>query len=212
LLLRSLILSLRLDGLGATVKRIRAHLFAQELRYVFVRHLQPPATPVELPTETNGIVVRCMTESDLADIHIRRYQPRNLPHPYEAMVAARTGKVVGAAWYTNAVTADQPWYRAVEPHLIRPARLHENMFAVPGDKAAAWALAKTATDRLATTGIRTVVGVIGAHNKPSILMSRLLGARLAARVSVRRRFGHSTTVVEAVTSDQDAAITTSTNA
>ena len=212
MLLRSLILSLRLDGPGATVKRIRAHLFAQELRYVFVRHLRPPSTPVELPAETNGIVVRYMTESDLANPYIRRYQPRRLRHPYEAVIAARAGRIVGAAWYTNAVTPEQPWYRAVEPHLIPPARLHENMFVLPGDKAAAWALAKTATDRLATTGIRTVVGVIGAHNKPSILMSRLLGARLVAQMWVRRRFGRGTTVVEAVTGDRDAAITTSRNA
>jgi hypothetical protein len=212
LLLRSLILSLRLDGPGASVKRIRAYLFAQEQRLVFVRHLQPPSTPVELPAETNGIVVRYMKESDLANIHIRRYQPRNLRPPYEALVAARAGQIVGAAWYTDTVTADQPWYRAVEPHLIPPARLHENFFVLPGDKSAAWAIAKTATDRLATTGIRTIVGLIGSHNKPSILMSRLLGARMVARMSVRRRFGHSTTVVEAVTSDRDAAITTSTNA
>ena len=209
MLLRSLILSLRLDGPGATVKRIGAYLFGQEQRYVFVRHLRPPSTPVELPTETNGIAVRYMMGSDLANIHIRRYQPRNLRHPYEAVVAARAGQIVGAAWYTDAVTADQPWYRAVEPHLIPPARLHENMFVLPGDKAAAWALAKTATDRLATTGIRTIVGVIGSHNKPSILMSRLLGGRMVARMSVRRRFGHSTTVVEAVTNDRDAAVATS---
>ena len=209
MLLRSLILSLRLDGPGATVKRIGAYLFAHEQRYVFVRHLRPPSTPVELPTETNGIAVRYMMGSDLANIHIRRYQPRNLRHPYEAVVAARAGQIVGAAWYTGAVTADQPWYRAIAPHLIPPARLHENMFVLPGDKAAAWALAKTATDRLATTGIRTIVGVIGSHNKPSILMSRLLGGRMVARMSVRRRFGHSTTVVEAVTNDRDAAVATS---
>jgi hypothetical protein len=211
LLLRSLILSVRLDGPGATVKRIRAHLFTQEQRYVFVRHLQPPLTPVELPAETNGIVVRYMNDGDLADLHIRRYHPPHLRRPYEAMVAARAGQIVGAAWYTDAVTADQPWYRAVEPHLILPARLHENMFVRPGDKAAAWAIAKTATDRLATTGVRTIVGVIGSHNKPSILMSRLLGARMVAQLTVRHRFGRTTTVVEPVTSDRDAAITTPKN-
>jgi hypothetical protein len=211
LLLRSLLLSLRVDGLAATVRRIWTHLFGQEQRYVFVRHLKPPPAPVEFPVETNGVVVRYMEESDCTNLQVMRYQPRDLRHLAEAVVATRAGRIVGAAWYTDSVTEQQPWYQAVKPHLIPPARLTENIFVVPGDKAAAWAITKSASDRLATTGVRTIVGLIGSHNKPSILMSRLLGAKMVAQLSVQHRFGHSTTLVAAVTSDRDAAITTSKN-
>lgn len=212
MLLRSLLLSLQVDGPAATVRRIWARLFGREHRYVFVRRLKPPATPVEFPLETNGVVVRYMNESDLANMQVKRHQPRDLRHLAEAVVATRAGQIVGAAWYTDAVTLEQPWYAAVEPHVISPARLTENIFVVPGDKAAAWAIAKSATDRLATTGVRTIVGLIGSHNKPSILMSRLLGGKLVAEMSVRHRFGRSTTVVEPVTDDRDAAITASNSA
>ena len=212
LLLRSLLLSLRVDGPGATVRRIWTRLFGQEHRYVFVRYLRPPATPVEFPLEANGIVVRYMNDSDRTNLQVQRYQPRDLRHLAEAVVATRAGQIVGAAWYTDSVTAEQPWYRAVEPHLIPPAQLTENIFVVAGDKAAAWAIAKGASDRLATAGVRTIVGLVGSHNKPSILMSRLLGAKMVAEISVRHRFGHSTTVVETVIADQDAAITTSSKA
>ena len=207
-LLRSFLFRLRADGSGTTFKRIWRRLFGQEHRYVFVRHLKPPATPVEFPIEVNGVVVRPMTEGDLTDPQVRQYQPRDLRHLTEAVVATRAGKIVGAAWYTG-VTPAQPWYAVIRPHLVTPACLTENIFIVPGDKAAAWAIAKGATDRLATTGVRTIVGLIGSHNKPSILMSRLLGSKMVAEISVRHRFGCGTTVVEPVTTDRDAAVTTS---
>ncbi len=208
-LLRSFLLGLRADGPGPTIRRLWTRLFGEEHRYLFVRHLTPPSTPVEFPIDVNGVVVRAMTDGDLADPQVRRYQPRDLRHLTEAVVATRGAQVVGAAWYT-AVTSEQPWYAAVEPHLTAPARLTENIFVVPGDKGAAWAIAKSATDRLATSGVRSIVGLIGSHNKPSILMSRLLGSKLVAEIWIRHRFGYTTTVVEAVTNDRDAAVTTPT--
>jgi len=212
LVARSLLLTLRVDGPAAVVRRIRIRLFGLEQRYIFIRHLQAPPTPVEFPFEINGIVVRYMEESDLTNMLLRRSQPRDLPQPTEAVVATRAGQIVGAAWYTSSVTPEQPWYHAVEPHLILPARATASFFVVPGDKAAAWAIAKSATDRLATTGVRTIVGVVASHNKPSVLMSRLLGGRMVAQMSVRHRFGYSTTVVAVVSTDQDNAVTTSTKA
>lgn len=209
--MRSFLLRLRMDGPRPTLRRVGTRLFGQEQRYVFVRHPTPPATPVTFPIATNGVVVREMTDSDRTNVHIQRYQPRNRRHLREAVVATRAGRIVGAAWYTS-VTAEQPWYHAVEAHLILPARNTENIFVVPGDKAAAWALAKAATDRLATAGIRTIVGVVGSHNKPSILMSRLLGAKMVAQMSIRRRLGYRTIVVETVSTDRDAAISTAKNA
>jgi hypothetical protein len=124
------------------------------------------------------------------------------------MVATRQGRIVGAVWYTKSVAVEQPWHVAVEPHLVQPALLTSNIFIVPGDKAAAWALAKSATDQLAATGVRTIVGLVQSHNTPSILMSRLLGARMVARMSVRYWFGRAKAVVEPVTVDKDPAITT----
>lgn len=209
--MRSLLLSLRMDGPGPTLRRIGSRLFGREQRYVFVRYLTPPASPVTFPVATNGVVVRDMRDSDRTNIHIQRYRPRKLRHLREAVVATRAGQIVGAAWYTS-VTAEQPWYHAVEAHLILPALNTENIFVVPGDKAAAWALAKSVTDQLATTGVRTIVGVIGAHNKPSILMSRLLGAKMVAQMSIRRRLGYRTIVVQRVSTDRDAAISTARDA
>lgn len=206
LLLRS-VHGLRIDGLGPTIRRARTHLFGEQRSYVFVRHPNPPSVPVEFPVETNGIAVRQMTERDRADARIRRYEPRDIQGPCEAMLATRGSQIVGAAWYTDAVTAEQPWYQAVEPHLIPPARFAANIFVVPGDQAAAWALAKSATDRLATMGVRTIVGLVGTQNTRSVLMSRLLGAKMVARVCVSYWFGRRTTTIEPVSTDNDAGIT-----
>jgi hypothetical protein len=113
------------------------------------------------------------------------------------MVATREGRIVGAVWYADAVNEEQAWYTAVRSRLILPARLTVNMFVVPGEKAAAWAMAKYANDRLAAAGVRSIVGVIQTTNKPSILVSRMLGGRIAAHQSVRYWFGVRRTTVAA---------------
>jgi hypothetical protein len=207
-LLSRAILSLRMDGLRLTLRRARTHLFGVEHYYVFVRHLEPPPEAVEFPIEANGIVVRAMTERDRADILIRRREPRAVQGPCEGMVATRDGRIVGAAWYADTVTAKQPWYRTAEPHLILPARLTASMFVVPGDKGAAWALTKSASDRLASAGVRSIVGLVGVGNARSVVMSRLLGAKMVARVSVRYRLGRRLTTVETVATDSDTGIAT----
>jgi hypothetical protein len=206
--LSRLLLSLRVDGLAPTVKRAWTHLFGTEERYVFVQYLTPPAAPVEFPIETNGLVVRQMMESDLRDPRVKRHEPHEVDRLREAVVATRQGQIVGAAWYTDSVTAEQPWYRAVEPHLIRPAWFDANIFVVAGDKGAAWAISKHATDRVATQGVRCTVALVGARNKRSILLLRLLGAKMVAQMSVRHWFGRTTVAVEPIAKDQHAAVTT----
>jgi hypothetical protein len=195
-----------MDGAGATVRRAWSRLFGEEQAYVFVRYLQPPPTPVTFPADANGVTLRKLEPGDLNDRRIRRYKPATPHSPSDAIVAIRDGQIVGAAWYTDTVTAAQPWYKAVAPHLIPPARFTANIFVVPGDKRASWALAKTASECLASAGVRTIVGVIGARNAPSILMSRMLGSRMVARMSLRHRLGRTTTTVQPVGSDSDAGI------
>jgi hypothetical protein len=90
--------------------------------------------------------------------------------------------------------------------VVAPARFTANIFIVPGEKGAAYALAKTGSDWLATKGIRTIVGMVGATNKPSILMTRLLGGKMVARVSIRSRFGVRTIRVEPLAKDVDTAL------
>jgi len=195
-----------MDGPGATVRRAWTRLFGEEQAYVFVRYLKPPPTPITFPANANGVVVREMDQNDLTDQRIRRYQPATPHRVSDGVVAIRDGRIVGAAWYTDAVTVAQPWFQAVEPHLIPPARFTANIFVAPGDKGAAWALAKTASECLATAGVRTIVGVIGIQNTPSILMSRMLGSKMVARLSLRHRFGRTTTTVLPVDTDRDTGI------
>ena len=198
--------------MGPTLRRVRTRLYGGEHFCLFVRHLTPPPDPVEFPIETNGIVVRLMTEHDRGEALIRRYEPRGIRGPCEGIVATRGGRVVGAAWYADTVTAMEPWYRAVEPHLIPPARFTAGIFVVRGNKGAAWALVKSASDRLASAGVRTIVGLVGIRNAPSVLLSRFLGARMVGRVSVRYRLGRRLITVETVTNDRDTGITVYRNA
>ena len=137
---------------------------------------------------------------------IRRYEPATPHRLSDGVVAIRDGQIVGAAWYTDTVTAAQSWFKVVEPRLIAPARFTANIFVVPGDKGAAWALMKTASECLATAGVRTIVGVIGVQNTPSILMSRMLGSKMVARLWLRHRFGRTSTTVLPVDTDRDTGI------
>lgn len=181
-------------------------MFGDEQAYVFVRYLKPPLTPITFPADANGVMVREMEPGDLTDRRIIRYEPPTPHHLSDGVVAIRDGRIVGAAWYTDAVTAAQSWFKAVEPHLVPPARFTANLFVVPGDKGAAWALAKTASECLATAGVRTIVGVIGVQNTPSILMSRMLGSKMVARLALRHRFGRTTTTVQLIHADRDAGL------
>ena len=213
LFVRSFLLSLQMDGLRVTVRRVWTRLFGTEEWYVFVRRLAPQSRPVMLPVETKGIIVRRMTNNDVPTVALLmpfeldqrplRERRRRLRHRLaDAIVATREGRIVGAAWYVDSVHEDQPWYRSVERHLVSPARLTANIFAVPGEKGAAWAVAKQANDQLASAGVRSVVGLIRSTNRPSMLVSRLLGGKIVARQRVHYRFGSRTIVVEAVTDDQ----------
>ena len=209
LIVGSLLLSLRMDGLPATARRAWTLLFGKEEWYVFVRHLESPSPAPEFPVETNGITVRAMTPSDLDAVaklipfdldrgSLRERRERMRGRLSEAMVATRGEHIVGAVSFIDTVTAEQPWYRAVEPHLVPPTRFNAQIFVVPGEKGTAWVLAKHANDRLAALGVRTVVGLIQTDNKPSILVSRMLGGKMVARKSDRFWFGRRTTVVEPV--------------
>jgi hypothetical protein len=211
-LLRRAVLSLRVEGLRPTIRYAWARVSSTEDRYLFVQHLKLPPVPVTLPVEVNGIVVRQMTAHDRDDLRVRRREPREADRLLLGVVGTRNGQIVGAAWYTDYVSPAQPWYRAVEPHLIQPALYDTNIFAVPGEKGAAWTIFKTATDVLATRGIRSTVAVVGVRNTPSILLLRLLGAKIAARMTVRRWLGYRIDVVEPVTEDKDTAIAAPTKA
>jgi len=158
--------------------------------------------------QLNGIVVRQMQASDLQNPRVLWHEPATPYRLAEGMVATREGEIVGAAWYVDSVNEEQPWYRVVEPHLATPARFAVNLFVAPGDKGAAWVLGRTATDALASSGVRTIVGIIAAKNTRSILMTRLLGSKMVARITVRRRFGRTTTTVQPVEDDRRSGITT----
>ena len=201
------VLSVRVHGLASTVRRAWTHLFGTEDRCVFVQYHKPPSVPVELPVEVKGLIVRHMTEHDRRDAWVRRHEPDDIGCLAEAFVATRREQIVGAAWYTHSVTPAQPWYRAAEPHLVPPAWLDANLFVVPGDKGAAWAISKTAADYLGAAGIRSTVALVAAHNKRSILLLRLLGAKMVARISLRHWFGQTSAVVEPVAQDQHNAVT-----
>ena len=198
-----------MDGVRATIRRGWTRLFGRKDWYVFLRHHNPPSTPLELPVEMQGVTVRHMTANDIDEVAQlmpfdldRRPQAerreRMLARLREAFVATRQHRIIGAAWYTDHVTPEQPWYRAVETHLLPPARLTANIFVVPGEKGAAWILSKNASEQLASSGVRTIVGLIDADNKPSMLMSRMLGGKMVGRQSVRYWFGHQTIVVEPI--------------
>jgi hypothetical protein len=194
------------EGWGPTLRRAATRLLGVDERYVFARHPAPPAAPLAMPVEQRGVVVRRATPADAGDATMRQHCPRD-PHPLvEVFVATRDGRIVGAAWYTDGVVAAQPWYAAVLPHVESPAVFTANVFVAPGDRGASWALVKTADEALAQRGIRTIVGVISSHNKPSILMARLRGARLCARVRIRYCLGWPRVSVAAVTTDDDAAL------
>jgi hypothetical protein len=188
---------------------VRRHLYGEHEYYIFVRHLVTPTVPPVLPAETKGLVVRRIEAEDLHDLDIRRCNPAAARTAAgDVLVAVRQGRVVGAAWYLDTVTPLQPWYRVVEPHLIRPARFTENIFVRPGEGGAGWALAKMASDVLGAAGVRSIVGMVGCDNKPSILLGRLLGGRIVGRMQVRYRLGHRTVLVEAVRPDDEAAFGT----
>lgn len=195
-------LFVRVDGLRPTLARAWIRLFGSEDRYVFVQQLKAPAVPVTLPVEMNGMVVRQMTARDRDNLRLRRQEPREVDDLALGFVVTRDDQIVGAEWYTDSVHPGEEWYPVVEPHLIPPAWFDANMFVVSGEKGAAWALFKTATGVVATSGIGCTVALVGARNKPSIFLLRLFGAKIVGRIKIRYRFGRRISVVEPVTEDK----------
>ena len=201
MLARSFLLSLRTDGLRPTLALAWHRLHGDQEFYVFVRPLTPPATPVALPAEANGVTLRRVQAADRRDLQVQRHEPPEARSAaVDVFVAVRHDRIVGAAWYVDVATAAQAWYDAVAPHLTAPARFTANIYVRPGEKGAAWALAKTASDVLAAAGVRTIVGMVGTANKPSILLTRMLGGRIVARLHMRHRWGRRTITVEPVVS------------
>jgi hypothetical protein len=211
--LNTLAFSYRTDGLHATVRRAWRRLFGKADSFVLIRYLQLPQRPLDLPAIVNGVLVRQMTEADVADvaalvpfhvsphaIEVRRMRLREcLP---EGFVALREGRIVGACWYADSATPDKPWYQVVRHKLIPPVRVTGGIFSLPGEKAAAWALSQQASAWLAVRGIHTIIGFVSVENRPSLVLSRMLGGRIAARQSVRYWLGIPIVHVEPV-SDTD---------
>jgi hypothetical protein len=207
LVLRSLLFSVRMDGIGPTLKRVWVRLFGTEEWCIFVRPLTPPPTPLRLPVAADGLTVREMTAGDVEPLArclpfdllrrpIAERRERLVERLADTVVATRDGRIVGATLYAD--PAEQPWYDPVAHHIVPPARLTAGIFVVPDEKGAAWAMTKCAGDYLATLGVRTLTSAIRAHNTPAVLMARLAGARMVARRTVRHRFGRRTAVVETV--------------
>jgi hypothetical protein len=107
----------------------------------------------------------------------------------DAFVVLRSEKIVGACWFLDAVTPQQRWFGAIKDHLIPPSRYTDGIFAVPGEKAAAWVLARHASDCLALRGVKSVVACINVKNQPSLVVSRLLGGKIVARATTHYIFG-----------------------
>ena len=192
--------SLRSDGLRITLNRAWVRVFGVEEYYLFVRHLAAPAAAVELPLLVNGVTLREVQDGDLDEVArlfpfdllpygLRDRRRRLQHHLADGFVAVRDGRVVGAAWYLAQVTPDQSFYAVVQPHVLLPARVTRFLLVIPGEKAAAWVISKHATERLATQGVRTIVSRIPAYNKPSMLVARMLGAKMVGREVARYRFG-----------------------
>lgn len=206
-LARALLLSLRGQGLRPTLRRIRHRLFGAESRYIFVRYLEAPDAAFALPASDKGITVRALCDRDASAFLVRRYTPREARvYPTQALVAANGDELVGAIWYTEAVAPEQPWFAVVEPHLRTPAVFTANLYIRSDAKGAAWALVKLGSDFLASKGIRTIVGDVSTTNRPSILMTRLLGGRIVARVDIRYWWGCRATTVAPVDADRDTAL------
>lgn len=195
----------RTEGLGAVVQRTWHRLFGSDSRYVFVRAVSPISQPVAPVLQHHGILVRPMEERDLGDPVLRRYEPKEMDRLCEALVATQNGRIVGAAWYADAVTPEQPWYQIVEPFLEWPAWFGASIFVAPDAKGAGWALTQYANMRVAAAGVRSLVALVSPDNRPSILRMRLQGGRVVGRLTTRRWFGRVTTFVEPVT-DSDAGI------
>lgn len=196
----------RREGLGATLWRLWTRFFGTDEWCVFVREVRAVASGSP-SVEINGVVVRDMTEADLPVV--ARHMPvelgfrstaervdalrRCLP---DGVVGLRDDQLIGAAWFADAVGPEQEWWRAVAPHLEGDARLARGIFVVAGEKQATWALVKQANGRLADRGVRWVVSVIRASNRPSILVNRMLGGRMVARKVDHYRWGTCETRIE----------------
>jgi hypothetical protein len=165
---------------------------------------------VTFPAEIKGALVRAMRPEDLDEV--ARLIPFSLSRMplaerragvarcwKDSAVALRGERIVGAVWYMDNVGPEQPFYSVIEPHIRRPARLTAGVFVVPGEKIGAWGLVHAASGRLAALGVRTTVSTVRADNKPSILMARIHGGALVARVSIHYRFGRRSTHVEPTT-------------
>jgi hypothetical protein len=209
LVLRSLRFCLKMDGWRGTFRRAWVRAFSADDWLVYVRYLEPPAAPAAFPVEANGVTLRAMTDADIDDLArllpfdllrrpLKERHERLAKHREDVIVATRAGRIVGAALYADQV-AEQPWYTTIADQLVWPARLTYFVFVVPGEKAAAWVIAKHgAGGRLPSIGIRALVSQIRAGNRTAILMAQLTGAKLAARMSMRHRWGRTTTVIERV--------------
>lgn len=208
-LLRSFLLGLREEGVQRTADRAWTRLFGREEYVVFVRKLVAVDPPPVFPVEIKGAEVRAMRLEDIDEV--ARLMPFSLSRMpiserrralqacwQDSSVAWRGARIVGAVWYADSVGPTHPWYTLAVPYLRLPARLTTGVFVIPGEKIGSWALVHAASQRLATLGVRSTVSTVRSDNKPSMLMARMHGSELVARVCIEYRFGRRRAVAQAV--------------
>lgn len=207
--LPSLLFSLREEGLRKTALWAWTRLFGREEYVVFVRKLVALHPPLAFPVDIKGAQVRAMRLEDIDEVARRMpFSLSRLPVSarrralqdcwQESAVAWRGNQIVGAVWYADSVGPAHPWYNVVAPHLRLPARLTTGVFVIPGEEIGSWALIHAASQRLASLGVRSTVSTVRSDNKPSLLMARMHGGELVARVRIAYHFGRRRAVAQEV--------------
>lgn len=199
-LAESLIFSAWGAGWKPTLKLAWHRCFGKEEWFGFVRYLEPePASPL-LPRDVNGFTIRPMQRESLdaaaalapasiwrLPLHRRREQV--VEWLGTTLVAERGGRLVGIISYRDCSNTAEPWREILRFWLREPVWMTKFFYVVPGERGAAWALASCGNDWCASQGVRCVVAFIRTDNRPSLLVTRLLGGKLVCRMVRRYRFG-----------------------
>ncbi|MCX8071361.1 MAG: hypothetical protein N3C12_02760 [Candidatus Binatia bacterium] len=199
----ALVFFLRENGLRKTTRMALHRCFGEEEWLGLIRYLEAPKTPLSLPKQVNGVTIRLLDRESL-DTAVRLPESRVWllpPHRRRqmmeewverALIAEKDGRLVGIVCYVDCPGQSQPWYSVVEPWLRQPARLTKLLYAKPGERGVAWALATCGTEWCASQGVRSILSWIQATNRSSLLVNRLQGGKIVGRMRKRFRLGRET--------------------